>query len=186
MHLLLVVAEHGRQLAGPPVVADRGGGVAPLAGQLGQPAHGDRLAPPLPEPGQDVRRGLEVGLRQRRRAAHVERGMRAQDAGDRADPRVRVGHGVVEDLRVGRPQGQIRPPYSRLSGPTRGMMGLTGSGIRGARAAARPIQSTAVGCSGVSVASTPPIAYATARCSGSTVSAAPGTPIAAGPPRPAG
>ena len=88
--------------AGLPVMADRGGVLAPPPFQHGQAAERYRLAPPLPQLGQDARPGQEIRFRLSMPPTDVERPVPAEDPGDRGHPRMRVTGRVVEDVRADR------------------------------------------------------------------------------------
>ena len=133
LHLVLGAAERGGEFAGLPVVADRGGVLAPPSFQHGQAAERDRLAPALAQ----RRPGCSAAARKSASAwlplTEVERPVPAQDPGDRAHPRMRVTDRLVED--VSGPTGLRRAgsdaPNRAASGPSSGMIGLTGSAILG-------------------------------------------------------
>jgi len=119
--------ELGRKFDTLPVMAGRGGVLAPPSFQHGQATQGDRQAPPLPQRGEDARRGQEILLRLDVLAAVVDRHVPAQDPGGGADPRLGVSHRLVEHSRRRQPPpGGKRPEEGpeRADQPEHGLMGV--------------------------------------------------------------
>ena len=110
LHLVFGATEGGDEFRGLPVMADRGGMLAPPPFQHGQAAERYRLPPPLPQLSQDPRPGQEIRFRLGMAPTNVERPVPAEDQGDRGHPRIRVTGRVVEDVRADRASRRVGHP----------------------------------------------------------------------------
>ena len=140
LHLVLGAAERRGEFAGLTVMADRGGVLTAPPFHHGQAAERHRLAPALPQLGQDARAGQEIRFRLGVPLTEVECPVPAQDPGDRGHPWMRVTDGVVEDVRAdrARPTSGHRVGLAEQGGERAEQRHdrVTGSVIRAAR---RPV-----------------------------------------------